>query len=112
MVRKFCNENIDKDLNDLNSDHVLDFLNNITDGNKPLTKRTRYAKLYAFFNFAKNNIDPDFQNPCESPFLKKVFKVKAPTAWEIVEKEVVDEIIFKTDDSMDRVMLELMAGAV
>ena len=38
-----------------------------------------------------------------------MFKVKASTAWEIIEKEVVDEIIFKTDDPMDRLMLELMA---
>jgi hypothetical protein len=109
IARKFCQEHGDKDLNDLNSDHVLDFLNNITDGDKPLTKKTRYAQLNALFNFAKSNIDPDFENPCESTLLKKMFKVKASRARDIIEKEVVDEIIFKTDDPMDRLMLELMA---
>ena len=109
IAQKFCQEHGDKDLNDLNSDHVLKFLNNITDGNKPLTKKIRFAQLNALLNFFKNNIDPDFQNPCETPLLKKMFKVKASRARVIIEKEVVDEIIFKTDDPMDRLMLELMA---
>ena len=38
-----------------------------------------------------------------------MFKAKPSTAWDILEKEVVDEIIFETDDPMDRLMLELMA---
>jgi integrase len=109
LVKKFCDENSDKNLTDLNSDNVLNFLNDMTDGRKPLTKKTRYSQLNAFFNFTQNNIDPDFQNPCDSPILKKMFKVKDSTAWDIIEKEVVDEIIFKTDDPMDRLMLELMA---
>jgi len=70
----------------------------MTDGRKPLTKNTRYSQLNAFLNFAKNNIEHDFQNPCDSPFLEKMFKAKASTAWEIIEKEVIDEIIFKTND--------------
>ena len=109
LVQKFCQRNGEKDLNDLSSDDVLDFLNRMTDGRKPLTKKTRYSQLNAFFNFTKNNIDPDFNNPCDSPILKKMFKVKPSTAWDIIEKEVVDEIIFKTDDPMDRLILELMA---
>jgi len=38
-----------------------------------------------------------------------MFKAKAVTSWEILEKEVVDEIIFKTDKPRNRLMLELMA---
>ena len=41
--------------------------------------------------------------------LKKLFKLKALRARDIIEKEVVDLIIFKTDDPMDRLMLELIA---
>jgi len=109
LAQKFCEENSDKELADLNSDDVLNFLNDMTDGRKPLTKKTRYSQLNAFFSFTKNNIEHDFQNPCDTPILKKMFKVKASTAWDIIEKEVVDEIIFKTDDPMERLVLELMA---
>jgi len=87
----------------------LSFLNDITEGRKPQTKRTRFSHLTAFFNFTKNNIDQDFQNPCDSPILKKMFKAKAATSWDILEKEVVDEIIFKTENPRNRLMLELMA---
>ncbi|MCJ7539121.1 MAG: site-specific integrase, partial [Desulfobacterales bacterium] len=36
-------------------------------------------------------------------------RAKALAAWDILEKEIVDEIIFKTDNPRDRLMLELMA---
>jgi len=38
-----------------------------------------------------------------------MFKAKAVTSWDILEKEVVDEIIFKTENPRNRLMLELMA---
>jgi integrase/recombinase XerD len=38
-----------------------------------------------------------------------MFKAKAVTSWDIIEKEVVDEIIFKTENPRNRLMLELMA---
>ena len=41
--------------------------------------------------------------------LRKVFKVPKPVQWKIVEKEVVDEIIFRTRSPRNRLMLELMA---
>ena len=41
LVQKFCQGNGDKDLNDLNSDDILNFFNDMTDGRKPLTKKTQ-----------------------------------------------------------------------
>ena len=41
--------------------------------------------------------------------LKKLFRAKAATRWDIIEKEVVDEIIFRTTKARDRLILELMA---
>jgi len=40
---------------------------------------------------------------------KKMFRANALTAWDILEKEMVDEIIFKVENTRDRLMLELMA---
>ena len=84
-------------------------MNQLTEGRKPQTKRARFTSLLAFFNFAKNNLDPDFTNPCNSPMLRKLFRTKVKTQFEILEKETVDEIIFRTNKMRDRLILELMA---
>jgi integrase/recombinase XerD len=57
-------------------DNILDFMNQLTEGRKPQTKRARFTSLLAFFNFAKNNLDPDFTNPCDSPMLRKLFRTR------------------------------------
>jgi integrase/recombinase XerD len=109
LLKRFCQKNGDKDLKELTSDDVLDFLNGITEGKKSQTRKTRFSHLTSFFNFTRNNIDQTFQNPCDSPIVKKMFRANALTAWDILEKEMVDEIIFKVESTKDRLMLELMA---
>jgi integrase len=87
----------------------LGFLNQITEGKKQTTKRTRYSCLKAFFNLIRNTLDPTLQNPCNVPMLRKLFKW-ARNPWpSILEKEEVDEIIFRTQESRNRLLLELMA---
>jgi integrase len=99
----------DRDLSSLSPDDVLSFLTAITEGKKQLTKRTRYSHLKTFFNFIKNNVDPSFENPCDTPMLRKLFRARETTSWNILEKEVVDEIIFRTTNPRNRLILELMA---
>ena len=41
--------------------------------------------------------------------LKKVFRARQSYHWNIIEKETVDEIIFRTSKPRNRLMLELMA---
>jgi integrase/recombinase XerD len=84
-------------------------MNRLTEGRKPQTKRARFTSLMAFFNFAKNNLDKNFTNPCNSPMLRKLFRPKVKTHWDILEKDTVDEIIFRTTKLRDRLILELMA---
>jgi len=88
---------------------VLDFLTRINANAKHNTKHLRYTLLKTFFNFVKNNIDETISNPCETPMLKKLFRTKKSTPWTILEKETVDEMIFKTANPRDRILLELMA---
>lgn len=96
-------------MDNISTDDVLSFLNNLTQNRKHGTKRTRFSHLSSFFNFVKNNIDHSLQNPCNNPMLRKLFRKKARTSWNIVEKETVDEIIFRTTKKRNRLMLELMA---
>lgn len=81
----------------------------LTKGNKQATKRNRYSVLSAFFNFSINTVLPTLPNPCNSSVIKKVFKRPQAIQWKIVDKETVDEIIFRTMNQRNRLMLELMA---
>jgi len=87
----------------------LEFLNKITEGTKQQTKRIHYYHFSVFFNFVRTNIEQDFQNPCDTSILRKMFKAKPITSWDIIEKDVIDEIIFTTVKPRNRLMLELMA---
>jgi integrase/recombinase XerD len=81
----------------------------LNDGCKQLTKHTRYSYLKAFFNFIRNNLDAQLQNPCDTPMLKKLFRPGKLAHWQILEKEAMDEVIFRTTKIRNRLMLELMA---
>jgi integrase/recombinase XerD len=109
VLTKFCDEFGNEDLKDITTERALSFLNRVTEGKKQQTKKTRYSHLLAFFNFIKNHIDQEFRNPCDTPLLKKLFRAKPSYNWDIIEKETVDEIIFRTAKPRNRLMLELMA---
>lgn len=87
----------------------MTFLIKVTDGQKQSTKKLKYSLLRSFFNFIKDSIDSALTNPCDAPILRKTFKTAKGQAWAILDRDVVDEIIFKTDNSRNRLMLELMA---
>ena len=80
-------------------------------GKKQSTKKLRFTILGVFFNFIKNSANPDLQNPCDNPALRKLFKSGKSTQFIILEKDLVDEIIFRTENQRNRIMLELMARA-
>ncbi len=87
----------------------MEFLVRITDGLKPSTKKLKYSLLKSLFNFVKNTVIPDLSNPCESAVLAKTFRAGKLPPWKILERDAVDEFIFKTDNPRNRLMLELMA---
>jgi integrase/recombinase XerD len=84
-------------------------MSTLSDGTKQNTKKLRFTLLSAFFNYIKNSIDPDFQNPCENPALRKLFMAGKPPQFKIIEKDVIDEIIFRTPNPRNCLILELMA---
>jgi integrase/recombinase XerD len=88
---------------------VLAFLLSLTKDNKQATKRNRYSVLASFYNLIINTGLPALSNPCSSSVIKKIFKRPQAIQWDIVDKEAVDEIIFRTTNVRNRLMLELMA---
>jgi len=86
-------------------------MSEVSDGTKQSTKKLPFTLLAAFFNFIKDSVDPDFQNPCDNPALRKLFRAGKPNQFKIIEKDVIDEIIFRTPNPRNRLILELMARA-
>ena len=109
VLSNFNREFGERDVQEITSDEILSFLNRITEGTKQQTKRTRYAHLSALFNFIRNNIEQNLQNPCDTPMLKKLFRNTSLARWSTIEKDTIDEIIFKTAKIRNRLLLELMA---
>ncbi len=108
-MAKFGDHFPDKELNCISSEAIFSFLTGLNNSCKQLTKHTRYAYLKALFNFIHKNLDPQLQNPCDVPMLTKLFRTGKLTPWQIHEKDVIDEIIFRTTKVRNRLMLELMA---
>jgi integrase/recombinase XerD len=90
-------------------DDILKFLTSITDHCKPATRHHRYCSLKAFFNFIRNSADLRLSNPYDTPMLRKIFRERPSQPRTITEKDLVDEIIFRTTKPRNRIMLELMA---
>ncbi len=109
VLSKFSPQFGERDLNSITPDEILSFLTEINQGTKQLTKKTRYCQLTSFFNFVIENLDPNFRSPCDTPMLKKFYRAPGLTRWNILEKEVVDEAIFRTIKPRNRLILELMA---
>ena len=99
----------DRGVDTITPEEILSFLTRLTEGNKQTTKRNRYSSLKAFFNYIRNTIDFEIHNPCDTPILRKIFKDQRPQQWKIIEKDLIDEIIFRTVNPRNRIMLELMA---
>jgi len=109
VLSRFEREFEGKDLDAITSDDVLAFLTRYTEGAKQSTKRSRYATLSAFFTLIQTSAGLDLNNPCCMPMLRKLFRPAKAPSWKILEKETVDEIIFRTTKPRNRIMLELMA---
>ncbi len=103
--KEFCHSDISK----ITSEDIMNFLVKVTDGQKQTTKKLKYSLLKALFNFIKDSIDPTITNPCDTPLLRKTFKVAKGQPLTILDRDIVDEIIFKTDNFRNRLMMELMA---
>ena len=109
VLARFREQFGERELDSIDSDEILAFLTQLTGGKKQTTKRARYSLLKAFFNFIQDTTDANLQNPCDTPIMRKIFKAPKMVQWRILEKETVDEIIFRQTSLRNRIILELMA---
>jgi integrase/recombinase XerD len=98
-----------RQLDSISSEEILTFLTSITEGTKQATKHSRYSHLRTFFNFMRETVNQNLQNPCDTPMLKKLFRPARAMHRNIIEKETMDEVVFRTAKARNRLLLELMA---
>jgi len=110
FIDRFCLDFGESEIDQLTLDDVLSFLNSFTNCNRPYTKRVLYSHLSAFFNFFRNNIDSAMGNSCDTAMIRKLYRERVVSKWEIIEKETIDEIIFRTTIIRNRLILELMGA--
>lgn len=109
LLHKFENHLGERELSQISSEDIFNFLAQYTEGQKQSTKRLKFTLIKAFFNFISANVDETLPNPCHAQVLRKSFRDTSGKQWTILEKDVVDEIIFRTENPRNRLMLELMA---
>jgi integrase/recombinase XerD len=98
-----------REIDSISIEEIMSFLTGLTKDTKQTTKRGRYTCLKTLFNFAISTFDLEFKNPCDATILKKIFREAKPKLWPILNKDIIDEIIFRTMNTRNRIMLELMA---
>jgi len=109
FLTSFKKEYGNLEISKITSEDIMIFLVKVTNSQKRSTKKLKYSLLRSFFNFIKDSVDSTLTNPCDTPILRKTFKTAKGQSWTILDRDVVDEIIFKTDNPRNRLMLELMA---
>jgi integrase/recombinase XerD len=115
-IYKFIIDNFQKyfgriDLSSITAEGILAFMTDVSEGAKQSTKRLRFTLLTGFFNYIESSVDPGFQNACANLPLRKLFRTGKVAHFQILEKDVVDEITFRTPNPGNRLLLELMARA-
>jgi integrase len=109
LLERFQREFYDWSIEAIKAEELCRFLESYTEGMARSTRRLKHAQLRAFFNFVIDNFQLGIKNPCSNPQWFKSFKSAPYKPKKILDKETVDEVIFNSSSSRDRLILELQA---
>lgn len=96
-------------LDSIGSDEIYHFLETATQHLSKSTRRLRYAQMKAFYNFIIDRCVLNMRNPCNTALLRKSYRAPKQLPHKILEREIVDEMIYNTKRQRDRLILELQA---
>jgi len=99
----------ERSFDSIGSDETFQFLERVTGDRSKSTRRLRYAQVKALFNFLIDKCNLNMKNPCNAPLLSKAFKTPKQVARRILDREIVEELIYNTQTLRDRLILELQA---
>ena len=109
LLEHLINQFTDSHVEAITPDQIYQFLESLTVHAAKSTRRLRYAQLKAFFNFLINEKRHAMRNPCQDSIIVKAFKSPRMKQKDILSRESVDEIIYRSKKVRDRLILELQA---
>jgi integrase len=109
LLQRFEAQFGERSFDSIGSDEIFQFLETLTGNHSRSTRRLRYAQLKALFNFLIDKCNLNMKNPCDAPLLCKAFKTPKQVARRILDREVIEELIYNTQTLRDRLILELQA---
>jgi integrase len=109
LLEHLKNHFTDSRVEGITPDQIYQFLEAFTEHMAKSTRRLRYAQVKAFFNFLINEKGIPLKNPCQDSIMVKAFKSLRMKQKDILSRESVDEIIYRSKKIRDRLILELQA---
>jgi integrase len=109
LLKRFEAKFGERSFDSIGSDEIFQFLETLAEDHSKSTRRLRYAQLKAFFNFLIDKCNLNMKNPCNASLLSKAFKTPKQVARRILDREIVEELIYNTQTLRDRLILELQA---
>ena len=109
VLRYLENLYADHELEALKPDDMASLLEVLTEDLSQSSKHLRFAQLKSFFNFIIEKAELSIKNPCDSPLLNKMYRNPRNETVKTVDKEKIDELIYRTKDPRNRLLLELQA---
>ena len=109
LLQKFETQFAERSFDSIGSDEIYQFLEGLTENRCKSTRRLRYAQLKAFYNFLIDKCNLNMRNPCNAPLLSKTFKTPKQVDRRILDREIVEELIYNTNTLRDRLLVELQA---
>jgi integrase/recombinase XerD len=109
LLEHLGNHFTDSHVEAITPDHIHQFLEALTEHAAKSTRRLRYAQVKAFFNFLINERNHSMKNPCHDSGMVKAFKSPRIKQKDILSRESVEEIIYRSKKIRDRLILELQA---
>ncbi len=109
LLERFEAQYSDRAIEGISPDEIFHFLEDLTKNLARSTRRLRYAQLKAFYNFIIDRCSLNMKNPCNASLLSKSFKAPKQLPRKILDRETVDEMIYRTKSRRDRLIVELQA---
>ena len=109
LLKHLGNHFTDSHLKAITPDQIYQFPETLTEHMAKSTRRLRYAQVKAFFNSLINEKGILIKNPCQDSIMVKAFKSPRMKQKDILSRESVDEIIYRSKKIRDRLILELQA---
>lgn len=100
-----------REMSSITEGDIVEFVTGISNNCSTSTKSGRIGAIRAFFNFVIEVTEAEYHNPCQRPLLRKLFRAPRASSPKLLDKDIIDEIVFRTTNERDRLILELMGRA-